>query len=71
MSNREVVNMEDINVINFMIEAFNKENRDLCERAGMSPDQIEASIAQSQGSIEYMIKNVFFKMKDNGLIAQS
>jgi 3-hydroxyisobutyrate dehydrogenase-like beta-hydroxyacid dehydrogenase len=60
--------MEDNEIILFMIEAFNKENYDLCERAGMTPDQIQTAMDQSKGSIEFMMNNVFYKMKQQGYI---
>jgi hypothetical protein len=63
--------MQDMDIINFMIESFVQENRDLCERSGMTPEAIDTAMEQSQGSIEYMFKNLYFKMKAEGLINQS
>lgn len=63
--------MEDMDIINFMLESFVQDNRELCERSGMAPEAIDAAMEQSQGSLEYMFKNLYFKMKEQGLINQS
>lgn len=63
--------MEDMDIVNFMLTEFNKENTELCERAGMAPDVIKSQMEQSQPSLEYMFRNIFYKMKEQGFIAQS
>jgi hypothetical protein len=61
--------METNEVLQFMIEEFNKENVALCEKSGMTPDQIQSSMNQAQPSITYMIGNIYEKMKEKGYIA--
>ena len=52
-----------------MLDSINQDNRDMCERAGMSPDEIDSSIEQSQPSLAYIVQNLYTKMKEEKIIA--
>lgn len=65
-----VKKMQDMDIINFMLESFVQDNKDLCERSGMTAEAIDEAMSQSRPSLEYMFKNLYFKMKDEGLFVQ-
>lgn len=52
-----------------MIKSINDDNRDLCQKGGMSEADTESQIAQSQPSLELIVGNMYDRMKDAGLIA--
>lgn len=61
--------MEKDEVVYMMLESVNKDNRELCEKAGMSSADIESQIQQSQPSLNYIMSNVYDKLKEANLIA--
>lgn len=52
-----------------MMKSINDDNRDLCQKGGMSESDTESQIAQSQPSLQLIIGNMYDRMKDAGLIA--
>ena len=56
-------------VLNIMLNSVNADNRDLCQKAGMSDSDTEAQIAQSQPSLQFILNNVYEKLKEAGVIA--
>jgi hypothetical protein len=60
--------MNEQEVIAFMVQSLNQDNRDICTNNGMAPDEIERSIEQSQASINFMMSNLYNKMKEKNLI---
>lgn len=61
--------MTEEQIVKFMLDSINQDNRDMCERAGMSPDEIDSSIEQSQPSLAYIVQNLYTKMKEEKIIA--
>jgi hypothetical protein len=61
------MNKEEL--IDFMIESINEDNRQICRRNNMSEADIEAMITQSQQGLLFMISNIVGKMKERGLLA--
>jgi hypothetical protein len=61
--------MTEEQIVKFMLDSINQDNRDMCERGGMSPDEIDSSIEQSQPSLAYIVQNLYTKMKEENLIA--
>ena len=61
--------MNEQEAIAFMLESLNKDNRDICANNGMAPEEIEKSIEQSQGSLAFMMSNLYNIMKEKNLIA--
>jgi len=53
----------------FMVESINKDNRELCERAGMSKEEAEASIEQSQPSLGLLMENLYDRLRGANLLA--
>ena len=56
-------------IVKFMLDSINQDNRDMCERGGMAADEIDSSIAQSQPSLAYIVENLYTRMKEENLIA--
>jgi hypothetical protein len=56
-------------VVEFMLDSINTDNRDMCERNGMSKEETELSIEQSQHSLGYMLENLYDRMKEANIIA--
>jgi hypothetical protein len=52
----------------FMLESLNSENRAICLQNGMPEDEIDRNIEQSQQSLNYMLNNIYDKMKAANLI---
>lgn len=61
------MNKEEL--IDFMIESINEDNRQICRRNNMGEAEIEAMITQSQQGLIFMISNLVGKMKERGLLA--
>ena len=61
--------MNEQEVIEFMINSINNDNRELCELAGMSKEEADASIQKSQSSIGLLMSNLYERMKEEGFIA--
>jgi hypothetical protein len=57
-------------VIDFIIESINLDNRDLCEKANMSEEQINQSISDSQSSLQYIAFNLYARMKAKNLLIE-
>ena len=56
-------------VVEFMLDSINTDNRDMCERNGMSKEETELSIEQSQHSLRHMLENLYDRMKEANIIA--
>jgi hypothetical protein len=51
-----------------MLDSVNADNRDLCQKAGMSDADAESQIQQSQPSLVFILSNVYDKIKEAGVI---
>ena len=56
-------------VINLMVESMNADNRALCKQAGISDDDAEKQISQSQPTLIFMFGNIYDKLKTKNVIA--
>jgi len=61
------MNKEEL--VDFMLESINEDNRQICRSNNMPEDQIDQMITQSQQSLIFMISNLVGKMKERGLLA--
>jgi hypothetical protein len=61
--------MTEQEIVAFMVESLNADNRAICQNNGMDPAEIEKSIEQSQQSLVFMMGNLYVKMKEKNLIA--
>jgi hypothetical protein len=69
MSSGKVVKMTQEEIVQFMLDSFNADNREMAQMAGMSAEQIEESIEKSQMTLQYMLGNLYNKMKEKGLLS--
>jgi hypothetical protein len=51
-----------------MLNSLNEDNRSLCLQNGMNPEDIERSIEQSQASLNFMLSNMYDKLKEANVI---
>jgi hypothetical protein len=70
MSNREMVKeMTKEEAVNIMLDSINSDNRAMGLQAGISSEDMETQISQSQPSLSFMMSNIYDKLKDSGVIA--
>lgn len=55
--------------LEFMLKSINDDNRELCEKGGMSEADIESQISQSQPSLQLILSNMYDRLKDASIIA--
>ena len=55
-------------VMKFMLESINNDNREICRRGFMPEDQIEKSIQESAPALEIMVGNLYDKLKEKNLL---
>ena len=55
-------------VMKFMLESINDDNRQMCRRGQMPEDQIEKSIKESAPALELMVGNLYNKLKEKNLL---
>jgi hypothetical protein len=56
-------------VLEIIMKSVNADNKDLCLKAGMSDADAESQIQQSQPSLNYIMGNVYDKLKEAGALA--
>jgi len=61
--------MGETEAVEFMLNAFIAENKELAERAGMSESDFDAQMSQSLDSLRYMFGNIYTKMKEANILA--
>ena len=54
--------------LNLMLDSMNKDNLDLAQKANMGQDQIDKYIQESQMSLQYLVSNLYDRMKSADLI---
>jgi hypothetical protein len=70
MSNREMVKeMTKEEVIVLMLDSINEDNRAMGVQAGISAEDMEKQINASQPSLNFMMSNIYDKLKNSGVIA--
>jgi hypothetical protein len=52
-----------------MLSSINEDNRDLCLRNGMSEEETQSQIDQSQPSLEIILSAMYDRMNAAGIIA--
>jgi hypothetical protein len=63
------MNMTKDEAIDIMMESINADNLVLGLKAGISADEMEKQIEQSQQSLGFMMSNIYDKLKAGGAIA--
>lgn len=56
-------------VVKMLLDSLNEDNRAICQKNGMSSEEIEKSIQQSIPALVYMLNNAYDKMKAKNLLA--
>lgn len=60
--------MNQQEVIDFMVNSINDDNRAFSQQAGLSESEIENNIAQSQQTLQFMMQNIYSKLVQKGII---
>ena len=55
--------------VEIMLESINADNLALGIQAGLNEDDLKAQIEQSQQSLNFMMSNIYDKLKESGVIA--
>jgi hypothetical protein len=55
-------------ILKLMISSLNEDNLELCERSGMDKDQTDKMIEDSQISLQFMVSNMYDRMKAAGVL---
>ena len=55
--------------VNIMLETINSNNLTLGIQAGLDEKALRSQIEQSQQSLNFMLSNVYDKLKESGVIA--
>ena len=56
-------------VLKIMLDSINADNKELCIKAGISKEEAESQIAQSQPSLGFIMGNAYDKLKEAGALA--
>ena len=54
--------------VELMLKSINDDNREMCIQGGMSPEDMETQISQSQPALSLITANMYDRMKDSGII---
>jgi hypothetical protein len=52
-----------------MLNSLNEDNRSICLQAGMTEEEVDRNIEQSQPSLNFMLSNIYDKLKEANIIA--
>jgi len=55
-------------VMKFMLESINDDNRQMCRRGQMPEDQIEKSIKESEPALMVIVESLYNKLKEKNLL---
>lgn len=60
------MNKEEI--IDLMLDSINSDNKEICKQSGMSDEDTQKQIDQSQQALVFMVSNIYQKLKEGGAI---
>lgn len=60
------MNKEEI--IDLMLDSINSDNKEICKQSGMSEEDTQKQIDQSQQALVFMVSNIYQKLKESGAI---
>ena len=55
--------------LSIMVNSMNADNREMGKLSGLTAQELELQITQSQQSLNFMMSNVYDKLKEAGAIA--
>ena len=61
--------MKEYDILLFMLDSIKQDNYDMATKAGMTEDQIKESFAQSEPTLGFMVRNLYNRMKEQGIIS--
>lgn len=61
------MNKEEI--IDMMLESINSDNREMCKNSGLSEEDTQKQIDQSQPALVFITSNLYQRLKESGIIA--
>ena len=61
--------MTNDEALKIMMDSINAENRIMCQHAGMSDEDTEKQIEQSQPSLVFILGNIYDKLEAGGALA--
>ena len=56
-------------VLKIMIDSINEDNLQMCQHAGLSEEETQKQIEQSQPSLVFIMNNIYDKLQAGGVIA--
>ena len=56
-------------VLKIMLDSINEDNRQMCQHAGLSDEDAEKQIEQSQPSLVFIFGNIYDKLNAAGALA--
>ena len=62
--------MNENEILIFMLDSINQDNYDMAVKSGMTQEQIKQFSDQSEISLSFMVKNLYDRMSDKGLIVK-
>ena len=70
MSNREMVKeMNKEEAVSIMLDSINSDNLAMGIQAGLNEQDVKMQIEASQPGLNYMMSNIYDKLKNGGVIA--
>jgi hypothetical protein len=60
--------MSKEDILKLMINSLNQDNLEMCERSNMDRNEIDKMIAESQPSLQFMVSNMYDRMKAADLL---
>jgi hypothetical protein len=60
--------MSKEDILKLMISSLNKDNLEMAERSNMDRNEIDKMIAESQPSLQFMVSNMYDRMKAADLL---
>jgi hypothetical protein len=61
--------MNEQEVLVFMLDSIKEDNYEMATKSGMTEEQIKEFFHQSEPSLSYMVKNLYTRMKEQGIIS--
>jgi len=55
-------------VIDFMLESINTDNKEMCKNNGLSDEDTQKQIDQSQPALTIITANLYKRLKESGVI---
>lgn len=60
--------MDREEILQVMCAAFDKANRGLCEQAGLSEEEVNSKISESELAVTFLLKEVLSELEEKNLL---